>query len=468
MSEAGTFFAAAAQYKKRVSQSFIPLTPEQIDARLAGSAFYVSRKYDGLLTLVVWDGKEAAGFHSSGRPAGPAPCFVEAGEALKAANLDAAVIAAELYVEESGGRSRAFDAVKALADPAARDKLALAAFDVLSLNGQPFQASSWKDTLDELERLFGQGRRVRPVQAARAANREEVKQLFAAWVERDGAEGLVARSELPLVFKIKPRHSIDAVVVGFSVGAPVAITGQAGGAGTDEVRSLLLALIDENGGYQVIGRAGNGIPAEERRPLRERLMPARVASSYVETDSNHVAFFMVRPELVVQVSAGDVIFEDSSGPIANQRLECGEGGWRRTGSVPGFSLTAPVFERLREDKRADAEDTRLGQIAERFYNPHAERDTGGGALPASEPLRREVFKKESGGKLMVLKFLLWKTNKEEHGWPAYAAACVNYSSERAEPLKQDMRVSSDKAQIEELYDAFVAANVKKGWEKVAS
>ena len=34
------------------------------------------------------------------------------------------------------------------------------------------------------------------------------------------------------------------------------------------------------------------------------------------------------------------------------------------------------------------------------------------------------------------------------------------------PLKQDMRISSDKGQIEELYGDFLAANVKKGWEKV--
>lgn len=36
---------------------------------------------------------------------------------------------------------------------------------------------------------------------------------------RGEIRGGVVRSDLPFVYKIKPRHSIDAVVVGFSEGA---------------------------------------------------------------------------------------------------------------------------------------------------------------------------------------------------------------------------------------------------------
>ena len=463
MSKEATGADMALRYKKNVTRSFIPITPEQIDAKLAGNAFLVSRKYDGILALVVWDGKEASGFTSTGKPIGKVPCFDEAAAALKAAKLQEAVLAAELYAEESGGRSRVYDAVKALADAKEQGRLALAFFDIVSLDGAPFKASSWKETLEKLESLFGKGQKARPVLAEKAANKDEVKKLFEAWVN-EGAEGAVVRSELPLVFKIKPKYSIDVAVIGFSVGAPA--SGTAGGAASDEARTLLLALMDENGGYHVIGRTGNGISSEERKSLHDTLMGMRIPSSYIESDSNHVAFYMVRPELVAQIAANDVIFEDSSGPIYNQLLEITAEGWRRTGSAPGFSLISPVFERFREDKKVDAGDIRLGQIEELFYNPHAEERAGGGELPKSELLKREVYKKESGGKLMALKFLLWKTNKEEYGWPAYAAACVNYSSDRAEPLKQDMRISSDRGQIGELYDAFIADNVKKGWEKV--
>jgi len=453
----------ALHYKKNVTRSFIAITPEQIDAKLTGNAFYVSRKYDGLMAILVWNGKEVSGFNSSGNPLGRASCFDEAAQALKAAGISEACIAAELYAEESSGRSRAFDALKALANATEQDRLALAPFDIISLDGKPFKASSWKETLGQLEAIFGQGKKARPVQTEKAANRDEVKQLFEAWVAQEEAEGLVVRSELPLVFKIKPKYSIDAVIIGFSVGASA--SGTTGGAASDEVRALLLALMDENGAYHLFGKTGNGIATEERKSLYEKLMQVRIPSSYIETDSNHVAFYMVRPELVAQISANDVIFEDSSGPQYNQLLEINADGCRRTGFSPGFSLISPVFERIREDKKADAGDARLSQVTDLFYNPYAESRAAGGELPKSELLKREVYKKESGGKLMALKFLLWKTNKEAHGWPAYAAACVNYSSDRAEPLKQDMRISSDRSQIEELYGDFIAANVKKGWEK---
>ena len=446
-------------YKKFATRAFIPITPEQIDARLMGNTFFVSRKYDGMTAIILWDGNTLSAYTSSGASAGVAPCFDEAAAVMKSAKLSEAVFAAELYAEESGGRSRVFDALKAVAS--AKERLALAFFDIISLNGEPFKVSSWKETLEKLVEIFGKGERVKPVLTEKASDKNGVKKLFEEWVEKAGAEGLVVRSELPLVFKIKPKYSIDAAVIGFSVGVP----SSGAGATPYEVRTLLLALADENG-YQIIGRTGN-IPSEIRKDLYEKLMQKRVPSAYIETDSNHTAFYMVKPETVIEISVLDVIFEDGTGPIYNQRLNINEEGWRRTGAVQGFSFISPIFERFREDKKADnALDVRLTQIAERFYNPGTPERAESTELPKSELLKREVYKKESGGKLMVLKFLMWKTNKEGSGWPAYAAACVNYSSDRAESLKQDMRISGDLGQTEELYNAFIAANVKKGWEKI--
>jgi hypothetical protein len=66
---------------------------------------------------------------------------------------------------------------------------------------------------------------------------------------------------------------------------------------------------------------------------------------------------------------------------------------------------------------------------------------------------------------MVQKFLVWKTNKEQHGYPAYVLSYTNFSSERSEPLTLDMRVSNDEQQIMQLYTEFIGKNVKSGWEK---
>ncbi|MDR3073603.1 MAG: hypothetical protein LBV01_02610 [Deltaproteobacteria bacterium] len=65
------------------------------------------------------------------------------------------------------------------------------------------------------------------------------------------------------------------------------------------------------------------------------------------------------------------------------------------------------------------------------------------ALAPSDMLRREVHKKENGGKLMVQKFLLRKTNKEQSGEsPAYVFSHVNFRSEGASgPLRAEARIS---------------------------
>jgi hypothetical protein len=67
----------------------------------------------------------------------------------------------------------------------------------------------------------------------------------------------------------------------------------------------------------------------------------------------------------------------------------------------------------------------------------------------------------------VRKFLLWKTNKEESGiYPAYVATFTDYSPGRADELKIEVKVSNDKAQIQQIYQEFIQENVKKGWNKV--
>ena len=48
--------------------------------------------------------------------------------------------------------------------------------------------------------------------------RDTVFAQYRKWVEKEGAEGVVVRSPSAGLFKIKPRHSLDLAVVGFSEG----------------------------------------------------------------------------------------------------------------------------------------------------------------------------------------------------------------------------------------------------------
>jgi hypothetical protein len=88
-------------------------------------------------------------------------------------------------------------------------------------------------------------------------------------------------------------------------------------------------------------------------------------------------------------------------------------------------------------------------------------------LPKSKVLFREVYKNESKGKIMIRKFLVWKTNKEakNSNYPAYVFNYTDFSSARKDPLKQDLRISSSEKQIMELANQFISKNIKKDWQK---
>jgi hypothetical protein len=446
-----------AAYKKEVCKSYISLNPGQIDTRLGGSDFYVTRKYDGEFAMLCWTGETLFAINSGGRVRAGLPCMEEAGKLLRAAGVKDALIPAELYVSEEEGRCRVFEVRAALSDREQLARLRLAPFDLVRLDGAPFKADSYGDTLQKLAGLFAGGNPwIAPVRCQRVQSKAAVKELLAAWVEGEGAEGLVVRSELPLVYKIKPLYSLDVAVVGFSEGVAE---------NKGQIRSLLLALMPADGVYQIVGHTGNGFDEELRKELFERLLALVMPSKYIETDSNHVAFHMVKPELVIELNINDVLFETGSGVILNPRLEIHAGEYRSIGAVPGVSVVYPIFKRLRADKTANAQDARLAQIAEFAFAGDIKPDAYSGEPPRSKLLRRDVYKKEAGGKLMVQKFMAWKTNKEAHGYPAYVFSCTNFSSERAEPLNSEVRISSNEAQILEICQDFVEKNVKKGWVK---
>ncbi|MDR1320729.1 MAG: hypothetical protein LBK56_04800 [Gracilibacteraceae bacterium] len=451
--------AVVPDYKANVCKQYISLNAEQIETRLGGTSFFVTRKYDGELAVIFWNGEDLFTINTGGRVRLGLPCHEEAARLLKAAGVREAVIPAELYTDETAERTRVFEVLAALADRERHDRLRLAPFDLLRLDGEPFRPASFAETYQKLTALFGNSAYCRPVRCQTASGKGEVKALFSQWVSEEGAEGLVVRSELPLIYKIKPRYSLDLAVVGFSEGLAEA---------RGQVRSLLLALMPEEGVYQIVGRTGTGFDEEMKKQLFAELTPMIMDSQYIETDSNHVAFHMIRPELVVELLVNDVLFEGTGGPIPNPLLEIQDGRYRRVGSVFGLSLVFPIFVRRREDKSCNAQDVRLSQVESFAYNPLAAEDEAErGEQAASQVLRRAVYKKETGTKLMVQKFQVWKTNKEHTGeFPAYVFHYVNFSSERKDPLSTEALVSSSAEQIMAVFADHVAANVKKGWQLV--
>ncbi len=448
-----------SHYKKNVCRNFISINPEQIESRIGGQEFYITRKFDGEMNVIFFNGTDTFTINTGGKIRLGIPCIEEAGRLLKEAGVKSAIIPSELYMCEKEGRTRVFDVLSALSRENSIGDLCLAPFDIIELDGAPQRAKNYEDTHNILKGLFKGSESVKPVLFMKVPSKAGIMDTYKKLVDEEGSEGIIVRSELPLVYKVKPKHNIDVVVVGYTEG-----TGDCKG----QIRTLLLALMTDENSYQIVGKTGNGLTDEKKKELFNVLSGKCIDSEYIETDSNHVAFHMVRPETVIEISFNDILFENSTSFINNPLLDIRDDRYRMQSVVRGISFIYPIFVRVRDDKKADEVGTRFSQVTDLYYIPDLKEGSRPQELPKSEVILREVYKKISGTKLMVQKFLVWKTNKEtvDKSYPAYVMHYTNFSSDRKEPLQRDIRVSGDRDQILAITNTFIEENIKKGWSRV--
>ncbi|MBU1218782.1 hypothetical protein KKF34_13965 [Myxococcota bacterium] len=437
-------------FKKSLSNRFFAITSPQIDSRLSGKAFHVSRKLDGHMQLVFFDGNEAFMCGRNGTVRSGLGVLDKIASTLKAKKVNSFIGAGELYIRKDG-RCRVYDVTAALGEKGDADSLDIAFFDILELDGASFRGVYYNETYPKLHELLPQN----TVETKIVTSIAQVKEIYENWVTVEKSEGIVVRTEDGRISKVKPEISLDAVIIGFAEG----INEKRG-----RVKSFLFAF-RRGDNYQVAGKVGN-IPESEREGWFTRLSELKTESLWIETDNEGIAFQFVSPEIVIEVKCNDIMTETSTGlPLMNPIVSYGE-QWKLEYSIPGAKFINLVFERERTDKTPVEDDIgpsqyeNLVEVASE-YKPVSE-------YPASEILRREVYRKTAAGKIMVQKFMVWETHKNDidKRFPAFVFHYTDFSSGRAEPLKKEIRISSSKDQIMEIADSFIAENVKKGWEKV--
>ena len=462
----------AIDYKKNIAGKFMLVEGAKIKSRLAGEKFAVTRKIDGHMQCLFFEEGAVAMLNSNGvQKAEGLKCLDIFAGFMTKAGVKSAIIAAELYLPVNDGRPRCCDVGRALANEELRSKLALAAFDIIEINGEPYTSEHYTTTHDELKRLLSvkvvndadgdkniktvtkTSTLCKPVEMRTAASVDEVAQIYAEWVEGEGAEGIVVHNDTHIVSKVKPRHSIDAVCVGYT-------SSERG------IRDLMFAVRRDDGKYQVFACGSSGMSDEERITLAERLATKHVESQYVLSDSRGIAYQMVAPEIVFEIRVLELVALSNEGKVKTNALVSFDEakGWLLDGMTPGVSVSGFAYERERADKSIAVSDIRLSQLTD--LCPFEEAAAGDAQLEKSQLVARRVFKKVAKDKVMLHKFLVWKTNKEANGYPAYIFYHTDYSSTRKELIKRDMAFSSSQEQIMGIFESEIADNIKKGWDEI--
>jgi ATP-dependent DNA ligase len=443
-----------SEYKRRLARSFYAINTEDI-SKISGKRFFVSKKIDGHLQVVVFNGDQIFMIGRRGIVRAELPCLEAAKKVLTDKKIDSMVAGAELYAQRPGERSRVYDVRAALSDEKTTEQLGLAFFDMIEIGGQSLKTANYETVYGKLSEIFPKTGKAHLIETRIARSKADIKRFSQKWIEEEGEEGLVVRGDMPFVYKIKPKHTFDAAIVGYVEG----INDYKG-----KVKTMLFAFMRESGIYQVAGKVGNNLTLEERKQFFEILSQKHTESSFIETDNDGVAFHMVYPEIVIEVGCNDIMIENTYGkPLLNPLIRFEDNRYSLYNRVAGVRFISPMVERIREDKTVNQEDIRFSQLTDLVYLP--EESVTPETLPKSELMFREVYQKTLKDKLMVQKFLVWKTHKEKADprYPAYVMHYTNFSPQRKEPLQRDIRISNSESQIMELTRQFIDENVKKGW-----
>jgi hypothetical protein len=401
--------------------------------------YFYSEKLDGHLFFANNDGKEIKFYNKSGIEFSmPALNSLFPQEAI-------GLWAGELYIF-GNERSRPFLVSKAISNGS--DDLAFAVFD--SVNDE---RKSLQERFIEICKYFPESGKIHRINLERTETRSQITNEYNELISK-GREGMVIHTPQGHTYKVKPQISIDCVVLGYAIRE-----------NGNQIRELLVGIVVEDG-YMVIGKIGTGFSEIEREEWVRNLQPLIINSNCIEIAGNGLAFYWVKPELVIEVKCLELLIENSEGTIYKQKVKfINEIGYSQAGKITGVSLMSPIYEGIRTDKKADLFDAGLSQLTSRIEIEVNESNFK--ERQASEIVRREVYKKDGKNGTALRKIISWKTNKEITGlFPAYILYYTDFSPGRKDPLQTDIYTAIDEVELELKFDDLLAENIKKGWEKI--
>ena len=451
----------AQDYKRRVSGAMKAISAEDMIKLPRTRGYFVSRKYDGENAMLFFDGEKMISVNPGGTARIGLPAFEEAAALLKKAKVNSCILGAEIYVKDDATRAHPVQqVVGVLRSPPSKEaleKLGVAVFDVIEFDEKGVDDTA--KVFDLLNKWFGEGKQVHAVEHKKADKIDTVMELFTDWVVGDGAEGVVVRHDQAGWYKIKLRHNLDVAIIGYSEGTD---------ARKGMLHDLLVAVMRADGTFHEFTRVGGGFTDDDRRRIAADLKKRIVPSDYVAVNNDYVAYEMIKPGPVIEISCLDMIAERArGGPVKRMVLDWDGKRYSAVVRMPLVSVISPQFIRIRDDKEATPEDVNISQVSDLVRVPEADKSAHEDDDPASEIIERTVYTKTMKGNKMVRKLLLWKTNKKDRNdFPGYVVYLTDYSPNRQNPLERDIKISNNENTARKFFDQMAEKNFISGWEKV--
>ena len=386
----------AKQYKRLTASKYVPVAEDEMISKIIeAEKYHVSPKYDGHLYILHFDGSNLKLINHSGNIIDDLPMFSEAKKLLS--DFNEIILAGELYLFDNDKRTRSFE-LKSSVNKKSKD-IYFAVFDIISINGEE---SNYDDDslIEKLKSIFNNGESIHPIECLQLESRSEIEDYYKKIVEERGMEGIVVRSHNGPVYKVKPKITIDAVILGYV---------QSQGERSEMIKELLVGLCVSENKYIVLSKIYNGFDDNKRASFLKDLESRKVDSNYIEVSGSNLAFIMVKPELVIEFSCLDIYNESTKGPISKMSLTFKDETYYSEGNSSSASVTSPTFLRIRDDKKPDVNDTGLSQVTRIISLDTASSEKI--SLKKSEVLKKEIYIKNSKGINMVRKFVIWKRSK---------------------------------------------------------
>ena len=276
----------ATAFHTSVTRKYRMLPARHIEQTFHGDSSYIaSNKEDGEGVFIYFDAERdiCIAFNApSGKARIGLPCTEHANRVLLSRGHRRALLRAELYLKSDGQRTRVGDVIHVTSNGtvAERDRLALAFYDVVMLDGRDLSDNqrAFGRTWDLLGDLFGEDRTLpcHRVTGEIVAG-TQIRSWFDHVVAR-GLEGIVVRLlDSETTYKIKPSLTVDTVAIGYVEGDFENRYG---------VLSILCALTGPDGRtLQALCRVGSGLSDDQRVGLLETLASRKIGTPLAMADS---------------------------------------------------------------------------------------------------------------------------------------------------------------------------------------